>query len=462
VLGDYVVDIAERQQCALDFPAIVSVIGVGSVLGNRVRVRPKFNDDWEVVANPWGAIIGRPASMKSPALRATLAPVHTLQKDLREAWKAGLKEGAVEAALAALLGKKRMKDAAKASNKGDLAEARRILSEAAEDGEKPPRPRLVVNDSSVEKLAELLGENPRGLLLLRDELQGWLSRMEDEQYQHERKFYLECSEGHGPLFSVTRIGRGEIDVENCTLSVIGGIQPSSIARLVRSAIDGSNNDGLVQRLQLATWPDDPGTWVWIDRRPAIERLAYEDAFRRVHALGRDDLRVRFDPGVQPLFQKFCEGLHAKALSNRFPSIVESHMLKFDKTIASLALVFEAVELDAFRGDRIRPSALERALLWSGYLLSHAQRLYQAADVLAENGARIILQRRSKLPEPFTVRQVQLRGWAGLTSSDLVQAAIGELIATDHVRARLVPTGPLGGRPSEEFRWNPRLGKEGAS
>jgi hypothetical protein len=463
VLGDYAVDISERQQCALDFPAVVAVVSLGAMLGNRVRLRPKAFDDWEVVANPWGAIIGRPAAMKSPALKAGLAPVFSLQKDLREEWKAGLKEGAVEATLAAILAKKGKKEAAKQAKENDLAGARRILAGLTEEGERPPRPRLVVNDSSIEKLGELLNHNPRGLLLLRDELQGWLSRLQDEQFEYERKFYLECSEGHGPPFSVARIGRGELDIENLTLSVIGGIQPSSIARLVRAAVDGSNDDGLVQRLQLAVWPDDRGSWVWTDRKPAIEaRLAYEDAFRRVRSLGRDDLRVRFDPEAQELFQAFCERLYREALSNRFTSIIESHMLKMPKTIASLALIFEAVEVDAFRDGQVRKASFERARKWAKYLFTHAQRLYQAADAMAENGARLILRRRAKLPEPFTARHVQRRGWAGLTTFDLVEAAIGELLATDHCHMRAVPTGPFGGRPTEEYRWNPRLGKESVS
>lgn len=38
----------------------------------------------------------------------------------------------------------------------------------------PTRQRLIVNDASVEKLGELLNENPNGMLLARDELIGWM------------------------------------------------------------------------------------------------------------------------------------------------------------------------------------------------------------------------------------------------------------------------------------------------
>ena len=42
----------------------------------------------------------------------------------------------------------------------------------------PPKPvcrRLVVSDSTIEAIADRLQESPRGLLLARDELSGWIN-----------------------------------------------------------------------------------------------------------------------------------------------------------------------------------------------------------------------------------------------------------------------------------------------
>ena len=58
--------------------------GLAAVLGNKVRIRPKQHDDWQVVANQWGALIGRPSAMKTPAMQAALAPVYALQDEMRE------------------------------------------------------------------------------------------------------------------------------------------------------------------------------------------------------------------------------------------------------------------------------------------------------------------------------------------------------------------------------------------
>ena len=72
-IRDYVMDVADRQQAPPDFAAVTALCGISAVIGNRVRIRPKQNDDWEVVPNLWGAIVGRPSAMKSPAMQAALA-----------------------------------------------------------------------------------------------------------------------------------------------------------------------------------------------------------------------------------------------------------------------------------------------------------------------------------------------------------------------------------------------------
>ena len=74
-------------------------------------------------------------------------------------------------------------------------------------------------------------------MLERDELGGWLSLMQTEDGASARAFYLECFDGTNS-YTYDRIGRGTIIIESCCLSLIGCIQPSRIAPLVRSAISG--------------------------------------------------------------------------------------------------------------------------------------------------------------------------------------------------------------------------------
>ena len=182
VLADYVLDVADRQQAPPDFAAVAALCGLAAVIGNKVRIRPKQQDDWTVTPNLWGAIVGRPSAMKSPAMASALGPVYALEASMREAWEGGTKTKAVDDALAALTHKHNKKEAEKAMRSGDRDQARSLLEGVSREGqENPPCPRLIVNAATVEKLGELLNENPSGLLLIRDELAGFLARMESEE-----------------------------------------------------------------------------------------------------------------------------------------------------------------------------------------------------------------------------------------------------------------------------------------
>ncbi len=60
-----------------------------------------------------------------------------------------------------------------------------------------------------------------------------------------------------------------------------------------------------------------------------------------------------------------------------------------KTIASLALIFELTEGGCFE---INKGALQTALRWEKYLLSHVKRLYAAGNASIEDCAKLIIER----------------------------------------------------------------------
>lgn len=67
-LADFVLDEADRMPCSPDYIAAALVVCLGSVIGAKCGLKPKRRDDWIVVPNLWGGIVGDPSSKKSPAL----------------------------------------------------------------------------------------------------------------------------------------------------------------------------------------------------------------------------------------------------------------------------------------------------------------------------------------------------------------------------------------------------------
>ena len=94
---------------------------------------------------------------------------------------------------------------------------------------------------------------------------------------------------------------------------------------------------------------------------------------------------------------------------------------------------------------------DRAVDWANYLMSHAQRLYGAAINAPFLGARLILERQQKLPEPFTAREVRQKDWTGLGSQDAVNNALAILVEHDFIAGYEV-VGEKGGRPSTRYAW----------
>ncbi|WP_019224120.1 DUF3987 domain-containing protein, partial [Bartonella rattaustraliani] len=86
-LGRSIYDISDRQQSPIDFVAVATLCALAAVIGNGVRIAPKQYDDWKIVPNLWGALVGKPSTMKSPAMQAALDPVYTLQEEWYKEWK---------------------------------------------------------------------------------------------------------------------------------------------------------------------------------------------------------------------------------------------------------------------------------------------------------------------------------------------------------------------------------------
>ncbi|UNE54983.1 YfjI family protein [Bartonella machadoae] len=461
-LSRYVYDIADRQQSPLDFVAVSAICALAALIGNGVRIAPKQHDNWYIVPNLWGAIIGNPSTRKTPALKTALQPLADLQTEALQAYQQKNKQAEIEQALEALNQKQKNKQAGKALKNGDTQAARSILAEniTKDNQQDEENSRFIVNDTTVEKLGELLKENPRGLLLVRDELSGFLANMERVEYQSERAFYLETFNGDGQ-FTYDRIGRGTLHIPNATLSIIGGIQPLRIMPLLQAMLSGKGDDGLLQRFQMMVWPDENQEWEWKDKNPNQEAYQeYEKVLRSFYdkPLGspKHPRIMRFAANAQELFREWWENHHKEIKESKVSVSYQAHLLKMPKTIASLALIIELVEDGRFE---ITLPSLSTALRWSNYLLSHAKRFYTAGDILVKERANLIIERCNCLPEVFTARDIYRRCWTHLKDKEAVKQALELLCHTNHIRKKFITHQTS--KSSTYYEWHPLVKNKNA-
>ena len=457
-LRPLVADTAERMQIPPDIPAAFTVLCLAGCVNRRANIQPKARDtSWIVVPNLWGAAIAPPGYLKSPAMQVCIRPLETIEADWRAKFEDELEAWEFEREKAEL-------KLAAWRESFKRAEKRHAPGPERPDGppEEPTMRRLIVCDPTFEKLHEIMAENPAGVLLVRDELTGWLSTLDRQGREGERAFYLEAWNGD-KSFSIDRIGRGSIYVPACCLSMLGGITPGRLRSYLIDALeDGPANDGLIQRFQILVWPDVSRNWQLIDRPPdreAEERAA--KVFETLTELSADEpRRLAFSAEAQELFFAWLAELESRVRGDELHPALVSHLAKYRSLMPALALLFQLSDWAAGKCDEdsIPLRHAQQAAAWCEYLESHARRVYSCI-VTPELRAAQTLGEKIKgraLGDVFAVREVYLKGWSGLGSPERVLHALDVLEDAGWVRPEAPKPGAQGGRPPLRYRANPKV------
>jgi hypothetical protein len=472
-LRPWIVDIADRCKLPLEMVAAPAIVATATPIGRAVGLRPGEYDDFTVVAALWGALVTRPGWMKSGAVKDAFRPLGRLAAAAHEAHEAAEDANAVtreriEAELKAI--KAAMEKAAK--DGGDMTGLETALrAKRAELREATATERrYLTHDPTVEKLGMLLRDNPRGMLLLRDELAGWLRSLDKSGREGDREFYLEAWNGTGSYTS-DRIGRGTIHIPALTLSLFGGIQPGKLGPLLASAVEGGiGDDGLIQRLQMTVWPDRLPPWTKPTRWPDAGARERADAvFDVLAAMDAETVKatdaaipfLRYSPAAQAVADTWRDALERRLRSDDLDDTpaFAAHLAKYRSLAPTLALVFYLIDVAA-RTPGVAKGAvgeghIRLAADWCGFLEAHARKLY-AAELHAGGAAAHALAAKIKAGAVYdgqSVRELYRAQWAGLKSAERVLAGLGDLGDRGWLRVEFATSG---GRPSQIVRLHPGL------
>jgi hypothetical protein len=248
-LRAYVVQAAQALGCDPAFLALPVLAVVASVIGNSRTARLKRG--WDEPCVVWSAIIGDSGTLKSPAYLKAVGYLFRLQKQLLQDFRAQHDQYAEDLAA--------------------YRAAKRTASKAGDGPGAPPQApamrRVVCSDCTIEKLAEVLEDNPRGTLVARDELAGWLgsfTRYKGKQGGSDLPAWLEMHRAGTVVVDRKTGDRPTLYVPHAAVSVTGGIQPGVLARsLSADFLDA----GLGARLLLAMPPQTAQAVVGNRSRP---------------------------------------------------------------------------------------------------------------------------------------------------------------------------------------------------
>lgn len=334
---------------------------------------------------------------------------------------------------------------------------------ACELGAKPPLPRLVLSDATTERLAVILSERPRGTLVVRDELAGWLQSMTRYTSSSDRPFWLEAYGGRAHM--VERMGRDPVHVDHLTIGVVRGIQPGRLSSLLLKTDD----DGLLARL-LPIWPDPAP----LTRPAALLDAAFaEQAFERLLTLQpnvdpsghHQPSLIHFSDSAQDRLDAFQTRVRAR--EGTCSGLLLSFLGKLPSLAVRLSLVVACLDWAAGGDDEphaITVDHLDRAVrLVEVYLVPMAERAYAEASGTEEvsSGRRLVVLIQEERWTRFTSREVQRKARKGLTDRKEIDRALETLEHAGLIQPARSSGNRQRGHPERAYLVHPDLHEGGS-
>jgi len=444
-IRSYIIEGARAIGCDACYLALPVLAGLASAIGNTRRLAIKRS--WSEPPILWCAIVGESGTAKSPAMELALRPIrsrqHRAMKEHAEAvkaWEADYARWEVEHA-----------NWKKAAAKGDE-------SDPPPAPNRPICPRTWIDDATIEALITRLQENPRGLLMVRDELAAWFGfdRYNGGKGGAEVPKWLEVFGGRALI--VDRKTSGTEYVERASVSIIGGIQPAILQRAVAQE---HRDNGLAARLLFAMPPRRPKRWTEDDVSERTE-AAVSRVFDHLYALEPDtdaegDATPRLLPLTSAAKAAWIEFVnrHGAEQADRVGDEAAA-WAKLEAFCARFALVlhiarFAAADPTIADPDAVDEHSIAAGVRLVGWFAREAERVYallvgdddtreqtRLLEWIEGRGGRITPSQLSKGMRRFRGKAAEARA----ALNKLVQAGLG--------RWEYPAPSPKGGRPVEVF------------
>jgi len=427
--------------CPRDFPAVACLAAASGLIGRSATllVKPGYFES----ASLYVALVGSPSSGKSPSLRAALAPLRAIGKELYEAWR--VETDAWE----------------------ELPEKTR--------GHGPILRRVISTDPTTEALAPILALGPRGMTIVPDEMTKWSMSM--DQYKGgkggDRPFYLSVWGGESVVIDRAKFMKEPIMVPNPFLTVAGGMTPGMLSELSEAR---GREDGFTARL-LFSYPDRVPRPYSEEGVPEWAARAWNDLARALWDRPMRDLDGRPSPHVVVMnsearreWRDWCQSHRQEQEAEDFPEALEGPWGKLEAYAARLALILHLMDLAA---DPTRPTAgtppeMPRRIIVDAarlvaYFKSHAHRMRAATGGKGDHGGEEVhlltgwIVRNDKAE--FSLRDIGKDFDRFKQDPASLVDALAWMVAHNLIRPRPEPddSGSKAGRkPSPRYQANPAL------
>ena len=348
-IRNFVKDSAKSLSCPIDFMGVFVLTVMANGIGSSRVI--KIKDGWKEPPVLFTGIVAPPASKKSPAFKLALKPIFEIQKEMKLKYK---------------------------KEKEIYDEEMERWESDKKSNSKPSKPmfgRNYVNDSTMEGLAKILSNNPKGVFLGLDELSAWIKSM--DQYRGgkgaDKDKWLSLWSS-SPIY-IDRSSQDEpIVIEFPCVNVTGGIQPDRL-RLLQS----KEQDGFIERL-LLTFPE-PVDDEWVEEGVSAEvRQRYLDRYRALYNLKPETLddgslkplALEFSPQAREFWINFYK-VNCDEIKHESNINLKAAFKKIEAYCARFSLI---VQLMSYPESKcIDKEAVEIAVALAEYFKAHTRKIY---------------------------------------------------------------------------------------
>ncbi len=440
-LRGFVAEASKAIGCDPAYVALPLLTMLAAAIGNTRRLRLK--QSWLVPPILWTAIVGESGTLKSPARRLALKAMSERQLRLLKRDQEALRE--YETAHARW-----------AQQAADWKRSKQREGDPPAEPEAPVCERCLVSDTTVEALAPILLANPRGLLLERDELAGWIGSF--DRYAGKSKAGGDSAHWLSMYYAESQIvdrrtGHPRtLFVPHAAVCVTGGIQPETLRRaLGREHFE----TGLAARLLLACPPHQQKRWTEADIDPDSEN----EIATLVEALYA--LRPATDEQGDPLPQLVHLSPEAKQVwvahynahnqeQVELTGDLAAAWSKLEETPARLALVLHCSQLVNGGPDKVSAETMQAGIDLATWFKRETRRVYaMLSETEDQRESRRLVEWLQQHGGSATARQVQ-QGCHWLKGSGLADEALEDLASRQYGRWEFPSTTNKGGRPTRMF------------
>jgi len=257
-------------------------------------------------------------------------------------------------------------------------------------------PTLWLGDTTKEALAALHQKNPRGIMIILDELTSLMNSM--NQYKggrgNDREFWLTLWSGKPYRFGRKgdRAGDGleVIGGAKTCINITGAMPPCKLPLLIGDK-PGESTDGFAQRF-LLSFPDCcPRFLEYRDFYDESLDKNYKDLFDELYKFGtpfNKETIFTLTPEAKKYFKDLQHGFERERTKENFPAVLRETWAKLTTYTLRIALVMHVVKKVSTDTDgfEIDAESMDSAIALTYYFKAHAKKVYREAIRMRNGGA----------------------------------------------------------------------------